>query len=125
MSLKHFIEKIEPQFLPGGKHEKWFALYEATATFLYTPGLVTKKNTHVRDAIDLKRIIIFVWLALMPAMFFGMYNTALVSLVQRAGYKSARSDYYGTNQSADHLFELSALSAPTTIIRFEDALPAN
>lgn len=74
MNLKEYIEKIEPNFLPGGKHEKWFALYEATATFFYSPGLVTKKNLHVRDAIDLKRMMIFVWAALMPAMFFGMYN---------------------------------------------------
>jgi Na+-transporting NADH:ubiquinone oxidoreductase subunit B len=74
MNLKEYIEKIEPDFLPGGKYAKWFALYEATATFLYSPGLVTKKNLHVRDAIDLKRMMIFVWAALMPAMFFGMYN---------------------------------------------------
>lgn len=74
MSLKHFLERIEPQFEKGGKHEKWYALYEAVATVLYTPGLVTKNGTHVRDSIDLKRIMIFVWLALFPAMFFGMYN---------------------------------------------------
>ena len=41
MGLKHLLEKMEPAFLPGGKYEKWFALYEATATFLYTPGTVT------------------------------------------------------------------------------------
>ncbi|WP_205313770.1 RnfABCDGE type electron transport complex subunit D, partial [Rheinheimera maricola] len=74
MSLKHFLERIEPQFEKGGKHEKWYALYEAVATVLYTPGLVTKNGTHVRDSIDLKRIMIFVWLALFPALFFGMYN---------------------------------------------------
>ncbi|WP_026959245.1 NADH:ubiquinone reductase (Na(+)-transporting) subunit B [Aliagarivorans taiwanensis] len=75
--LKDYIEKIEPNFHPGGKHEKWFALYEATATFFYTPGLVTKKNTHVRDAIDLKRIMIFVYVALLPAVFYGMFNTGV------------------------------------------------
>ena len=74
MSLKHFLERIEPQFEKGGKHEKWYALYEAVATVLYTPGLVTKNVTHVRDSIDLERIMIFVWLALFPALFFGMYN---------------------------------------------------
>jgi len=36
MGLKHFLEKIEPHFLPGGKHEKWYALYEAAATIFYT-----------------------------------------------------------------------------------------
>lgn len=74
MSLKHFLERIEPSFEKGGKYEKWYALYEAFATIMYTPGLVTKNGTHVRDSIDLKRIMIFVWLALFPAMFFGMFN---------------------------------------------------
>lgn len=74
MGLKKFIEDIEPHFEKGGKHEKWFALYEAIATGLFTPGQVNKGKTHVRDSIDLKRIMITVWLAVFPAMFFGMYN---------------------------------------------------
>jgi len=74
MGLKAYLEKIEPNFEPGGKHEKWYALYEAAATIFYTPGKVNKANTHVRDSIDLKRIMILVWLATFPAMFFGMYN---------------------------------------------------
>lgn len=74
MGLKHYLESIEPNFEKGGKYEKWYALYEAAATILYTPGKVTKSTTHVRDAIDLKRIMIMVWLMLFPAMFFGMFN---------------------------------------------------
>ena len=74
MGLKAYLEKIEPNFEPGGKHEKWYALYEAAATIFYTPGKVNKANTHVRDSIDLKRIMITVWMATFPAMFFGMYN---------------------------------------------------
>ncbi len=74
MSLKHYLENIEPSFEKGGKYEKWYALYEAVATILYTPGKVTNSSTHVRDSIDLKRIMIFVWLMLFPAMFFGMFN---------------------------------------------------
>lgn len=77
MNLKHLLEKMEPHFESGGRYEKWFALFEATATFLYTPGLVTKGLTHVRDGIDLKRIMIFVWLATFPAILFGMYNTGV------------------------------------------------
>ncbi|MGV3001388.1 NADH:ubiquinone reductase (Na(+)-transporting) subunit B [Vibrio sp.] len=85
MGLKKFIEDIEPHFEPGGKHERWFALYEAAATLLYTPGTVTKRSSHVRDSVDLKRIMIMVWLAVFPAMFWGMYNTghqAIVALNQ-------------------------------------------
>ena len=49
-------------------------MYEAAATIFYTPGKVNKSNTHVRDSIDLKRIMIMVWMATFPAMFYGMYN---------------------------------------------------
>ena len=77
MGLKAYLEKIEPNFEPGGKHEKWYALYEAAATIFYTPGKVNKANTHVRDSIDLKRIMIMVWAATFPAMFMGMYNIGL------------------------------------------------
>ena len=87
MSLKHFLERIEPSFEKGGKYEKWYALYEAVATILYTPGLVTKNGTHVRDSIDLKRIMIFVWLALFPALFFGMYNVGHQAVIAlQAGF---------------------------------------
>ena len=74
MGLKAYLESIEPHFEPGGKHEKWYALYEAAATIFYTPGKVTKASTHVRDSIDLKRIMIMVWMATFPAMFYGMFN---------------------------------------------------
>ena len=74
MGLKTYIEGMEHHFEPGGKHEKWFALYEAVATGLFTPGYVTKGKTHVRDAIDLKRIMILVWMCTFPMIFWGMYN---------------------------------------------------
>ena len=74
MGLKNLIEKNEPHFEKGGKWEKWYALYEAAATIFYTPGHVTKGATHVRDNIDLKRIMIMVWFATFPAMFWGMWN---------------------------------------------------
>lgn len=74
MGLKHFIEKIEPNFAKGGRLEKYYPLYEAIASIFYTPGTVTNGAAHVRDAIDLKRMMILVWLAVFPAMFWGMYN---------------------------------------------------
>jgi Na+-transporting NADH:ubiquinone oxidoreductase subunit B len=74
MGLKAYLEKIEPDFETGGKYEKFYALYEAAATVFYTPGKVNKANTHVKDSIDLKRIMITVWMATFPAMFYGMYN---------------------------------------------------
>jgi Na+-transporting NADH:ubiquinone oxidoreductase subunit B len=74
MGLKSYLEKIEPNFEPGGKYEKWYALYEAAATIFYTPGKVNSGVTHVRDSVDLKRIMIMVWMATFPAMFYGMFN---------------------------------------------------
>ena len=75
MSLRKFLDKIEHNFEQGGKYEKWYALYEAVDTFFYRPGSVTKSTAHVRDGIDLKRMMITVWLCTFPAMFFGMWNT--------------------------------------------------
>ncbi|MDF0533805.1 NADH:ubiquinone reductase (Na(+)-transporting) subunit B [Shewanella yunxiaonensis] len=77
MSLKDFLERIEPQFEKGGKYEKLYALYEAAATILYTPGKVNTGRTHVRDNLDLKRMMITVWACTFPAMFVGMYNIGL------------------------------------------------
>ncbi|MDP2560026.1 NADH:ubiquinone reductase (Na(+)-transporting) subunit B [Psychrobium sp. 1_MG-2023] len=77
MGLKNYLETIEPNFEKGGKYEKWYALYEAAATIFYTPGFVNKGKTHVRDAVELKRIMIMVWMATFPAMFWGMYNIGL------------------------------------------------
>ncbi len=81
MGLKQLLEKIEPQFHKGGKYEMWYPLYEAVASVLYTQGTVTRKLTHVRDALDSKRMMILVWLALFPAMFYGMYNVGAQSIL--------------------------------------------
>ncbi|WP_369310104.1 NADH:ubiquinone reductase (Na(+)-transporting) subunit B [Providencia rettgeri] len=74
MGLKHLFEKYEHHFEPGGKLAKYYVLFEAVSTVFYTPGTVTKGRSHVRDTIDLKRMMILVWLAVFPAMFWGMYN---------------------------------------------------
>lgn len=76
-ALRQFLDKIEPNFHKGGKYEKWYALYEAADTIFYTPGKVTANTSHVRDGLDLKRMMITVWLCTFPAMFFGMYNVGL------------------------------------------------
>ncbi len=75
--MRKFLDSIEHHFEKGGKYEKWYALYEAVDTIFYTPGKVTSTTAHVRDGIDLKRIMITVWLCAFPAMFFGMYNVGL------------------------------------------------
>jgi len=77
MSLRNILDKMEPHFHKGGKYENWYALYEAADTIFYTPDHVTKTAAHVRDAVDLKRMMILVWMCTFPAVFFGMYNVGL------------------------------------------------
>lgn len=77
MGLKQFFDRIEPHFEKGGKYEKFYALFEAVYTGFYTPGQVNKGRTHVRDNLDLKRMMITVWACAFPAMFVGMYNVGL------------------------------------------------
>jgi len=74
MGLRTVLDNLEPHFVKGGKWEKMYPLYEAVDTGLYSPPNVTNNTAHVRDGIDLKRIMITVWLCTFPAMFFGMYN---------------------------------------------------
>lgn len=74
MALRNFLDKLEPHFEKGGKYERMYPLYEAVDTIFYSPGTVTRSTSHVRDGIDLKRIMITVWACVFPAMFFGMWN---------------------------------------------------
>jgi Na+-transporting NADH:ubiquinone oxidoreductase subunit B len=74
MSLRNVLDKMEPHFHKGGKYENWYALYEAVDTIFYTPGQVTKSAAHVRDGVDLKRMMILVWMCTFPAVLFGLYN---------------------------------------------------
>ena len=75
MGLRSWLDSIEHHFHKGGKYEKFYALYEAVDTGLFKPNSVTKTTAHVRDGLDLKRMMITVWLCTFPAMFFGMWNT--------------------------------------------------
>ncbi|GHT87360.1 Na(+)-translocating NADH-quinone reductase subunit B [Betaproteobacteria bacterium] len=83
MGLRQILDRVEPHFQKGGRLETFFPLYEATDTFLYRPASVTCTTAHVRDAMDLKRIMIIVWLATFPAMFAGMWN---VGFQANSGY---------------------------------------
>ncbi|MGK0374766.1 MAG: Na+-transporting NADH:ubiquinone oxidoreductase subunit B [Arenicella sp.] len=75
--LRRTLDNIHPHVIEGGKYKKFYALYEAVDTIFYSPGDVNKGRNHVRDAIDLKRVMIYVWIAAMPAVIMGCYNTGL------------------------------------------------
>ena len=85
--LRDLLDQAEPLFHKGGRLEKFYALYEAADTFLYTPGRVTEGPTHVRDGIDLKRTMITVVVALVPCIFMAMWNTGyqINSAMQQMG----------------------------------------
>ncbi|MBD3376864.1 NADH:ubiquinone reductase (Na(+)-transporting) subunit B [candidate division KSB1 bacterium] len=75
--LRNFLDKQEKLFEKGGKLEKLFPLYEAIDTFLFTSGKVTKPRIHIRDAMDLKRMMVLVVYALIPTVLMALYNTGL------------------------------------------------
>lgn len=75
--LRDRLDQVEPLFHEGGKLQKLYPLYEAADTFLYTPADVTKGASHVRDGMDLKRMMIFVVIALTPCILMACYNTGL------------------------------------------------
>lgn len=72
--MLELLKKFSLLFTRGGLLSWFYPLYEGTFTFLYSSGRVTTGKTHVRDFVDLKRIMIIVWAAVFPALFWGMYN---------------------------------------------------
>ena len=75
--IRKLMDRIKPSFEKGGRFEKLHSTFDAFETFLFVPDHVTRNGSHIRDSIDLKRVMIVVVIALMPALLFGMYNTGL------------------------------------------------
>jgi Na+-transporting NADH:ubiquinone oxidoreductase subunit B len=75
--LRTLLDRLEPHFDRGGKLEFFYPLYESADTLFFTPGKVNRGTVHVRDGLDLKRMMITVVIALMPVVFMAMYNTGL------------------------------------------------
>ena len=97
MSLRKFLDGLEPHFVKGGKYEKFYALFEAVDTIFYQPDHVTQTGSHVRDGVDLKRIMITVWMCTFPAMFYGMYNLGFqANTAMDAMGIAAVTDWHGT-----------------------------
>lgn len=75
--LRSLLDTMEPHFDRGGKLEVFYPLYESVDTLFFTPGKVNRGTVHVRDGLDLKRMMIAVVIALMPIVFMAMYNVGL------------------------------------------------
>ncbi len=76
-ALLNIFKKLEPEFEKGGKFEKLAVLFEMQYTILFTTGKVTKGASHIRDGLDLKRLMITVVVAVVPCMLFGRYEVGL------------------------------------------------
>lgn len=73
-ALRKYINKIKPNFQEGGKLHAFRSVFDGFETFLYVPNETSKNGVHIHDAIDSKRIMSMVVIALLPALLFGMYN---------------------------------------------------
>ncbi|MDF9829530.1 NADH:ubiquinone reductase (Na(+)-transporting) subunit B [Parabacteroides sp. PF5-6] len=74
-ALRNYLDKIKPNFEPGGKLAMFRSVFDGFETFLFTPNSTSKSGVHIHDSVDSKRTMIVVVLALVPALLFGMYNT--------------------------------------------------
>ena len=73
-ALRNYLDKIKPNFEEGGKFQAFGSVFDGFETFLFVPNTTSKTGTHIHDAIDSKRIMSLVVIALIPALLFGMYN---------------------------------------------------
>ena len=91
--LRNYLNKIKPNFEEGGKLHALHSLFDGFETFLYVPNKTSRSGVHIHDAIDSKRIMSMVVLALMPALLFGMYNVGYQNAL--AAGKLAESSFWG------------------------------
>ena len=82
MNIRSIVDNLKKPFEKGQKLEKFYPAFDAFETFLFVPNHTSRKGAHIRDAIDLKRVMITVIIALLPALFYGIYNTGYQYLVQ-------------------------------------------
>ncbi|MEJ2049926.1 MAG: NADH:ubiquinone reductase (Na(+)-transporting) subunit B [Calditrichota bacterium] len=109
--IRDFFDKQEKHFIKGGKFEIFYPLYEVLDTFFYTSGKVTQNSPHIRDAIDLKRMMTIVIYALVPAVIMALYNTGLqanlgLSVLEKAsldGWRGSVISFLGTGFSANSI----------------------
>ncbi|MGX9356163.1 NADH:ubiquinone reductase (Na(+)-transporting) subunit B [Roseobacteraceae bacterium S113] len=94
MGLRNFFDRIEPNFVKGGKYERYFPLYEMVESFAFTPKTVTTAAPHARSYIDMKRIMTYVVLATIPCILMGLFNVgyqanAALANIEPSGWRTA------------------------------------
>lgn len=81
-ALRNKLDQLRKPFEKGQKLEKFAPAFSAFDTFLFVPNHTTKKGAHIRDAVDLKRTMVTVIIALLPALLYGIYNTGYQNYIQ-------------------------------------------
>ena len=81
-ALRKQLDTLKKPFGKGQKFEKFAPAFNAFETFLFVPNHITKKGAHIRDAVDLKRTMVTVIIALLPALIYGIYNTGYQYYIQ-------------------------------------------
>ncbi|MEC7985923.1 MAG: NADH:ubiquinone reductase (Na(+)-transporting) subunit B [Myxococcota bacterium] len=94
--LRDLNDKMAPMFQKGGKFERLYPLFEAHDTGSFTPGIVTKTASHVRDALDQKRMMIAVVFALLPCFLMAMFNTGYQANAAIASGATPLDDWHGS-----------------------------
>ena len=84
--LRKQLDKIKPHFSKGGKFEKYAPAFGGIETLMFVPDHTTKRGAHIRDAIDLKRVMITVVIALVPALIFGIWNVGYQNMGDGFGF---------------------------------------
>lgn len=110
--LRQLLDKQAPRF-DEGKLKKLRPLYEATDTFLFTPGIVTSTASHVRDGLDTKRLMGLVVLALAPCVFMACFNTGYQANLSYADYMSSLESKQAQSQTDAILLSSDMLATPT------------
>ncbi len=90
-ALRNCLDKIKPNFEPGGKFSMFHSLFDGIETFLFVPNKTSKSGVHIHDSVDSKRTMTIVIIALIPALLFGMYNVGLqhyLAIGQQPGFWS-------------------------------------
>ena len=78
-ALRKLIQNIKPKFTDGGPLQRFYPIFEATESFLFSSDEKTKSGPHIRDSVDIKRVMILVVLALIPCYIFGAINIGVQS----------------------------------------------
>ncbi|NLT52296.1 MAG: NADH:ubiquinone reductase (Na(+)-transporting) subunit B [Ignavibacteria bacterium] len=110
--LTNLLHKQEKYFSKGGKLEKLYPVFEATESFLFTTGTVTKSPSHVRDVMDLKRMMMMVVYALVPAVIMALYNTGYQAnialdkngIAELGNWRDSVIAFFGAGYNSSNIF---------------------